>query len=353
MEICASCGSSDFLIEPVKEYYNNTVNFWDQLKEEEAKNEQKEIEEKEDKQKEDIIVLKEIQNTQPNKVNKPKLNHSINGSMSIETKKKKVFSKKVNRSAEKINDTTKKIKIGINKPTIHGHARSLDIDDEKKIKKPKLNISISNTVVRKKEEERKKDYYAMTEQNTVHAKKYNPKIISTKKKINNSLERKGKFLKNGNINNKVKKFSIESAKKTTNKKDKTIHNNKLDNELLKGVVNGTITESDIYSYKKILVDLKGIFGNNMENFDCKFLLSNLDNQSTEGLIKGLVMLAVNQEKEIEKYKEELKISKANLDTNIYSKDETIELLKQQIKRLNSSLRKISTDNVSLLNQLTD
>ena len=102
------------------------------------------------------------------------------------------------------------------------------------------------------------------------------------------------------------------------------------------------------------------------NFDICYLLGELDEGSTKGLIKGLVMQAYHQEKELKKVKEELEYLKnkkspkeeqenykKELLKEIESKDEKIEFLTLRIQKMNLILKEVTLDNENLLKKINN
>ena len=105
-----------------------------------------------------------------------------------------------------------------------------------------------------------------------------------------------------------------------------------------------LLRADNWYFEKILDDLKSIFGNELEYFDEDLLFSNLDESSSKGLIKGLLMLSHQQSKKI-KYLNE-KVTKLNNEhiNEVKNKNTAIDLLSLQLNKMNGLLKEFISDN---------
>ncbi|MCQ2815764.1 MAG: hypothetical protein MJ252_00710 [archaeon] len=261
--------------------------------------------------------------------------------------------KRANLSAEKRRIDPKRTDSNHGKKTHHNHTNSSfsGYEEKKRYNVKGINPKPFNSP---DERQRKRNLNSFLDSgnknyfnSSVKGKERNK--VKTNNKLNKSME-------NPHIN-KYERRNISPSNSKENVKKNLIDKDKrkiIKKELLPKVasIQSIKYDGESYSYKRILEDIKGIFGEDLENFDPSFLLSNLDKTSTEGLIKGLVLLAYNQEKEIKKYKEDIKILKISWDSHLDSKEEIIELLTGQIEKLNSYLKEISSDNTTLLQKIT-
>ena len=70
----------------------------------------------------------------------------------------------------------------------------------------------------------------------------------------------------------------------------------------------------------------------------KVLFSNLDDTSTKGLIKGLIMLSASQDRKLRQFDEKLNATKMKLNINLEEKDQEIENLQNELNTLRNSLK---------------
>ena len=110
-------------------------------------------------------------------------------------------------------------------------------------------------------------------------------------------------------------------------------------------------KEDDYDYNKILIDLKSIFGNDLEYFDENLLFRNLDETSNKGLIKGLLMLAHQQEKKIVNLNKKIKNENENYIKELKNKNELIDILNLQVNKMNSLLKGFITENEKVIDNI--
>lgn len=120
------------------------------------------------------------------------------------------------------------------------------------------------------------------------------------------------------------------------------------NDKTKNTSNQCLGEIEEYDYSKILIELKAIFGENLELFDenCMLsllilflvLFSNLDDISNKGLIKGLIMLSHSQEKKIKGNNDYISALNAKHKNEIRVKDKNIKELNEELNKLKASLK---------------
>lgn len=162
------------------------------------------------------------------------------------------------------------------------------------------------------------------------------------KKLNNSCivrsNEQKQFEKNENLSfsgTPIKKGNAKSHSDIKKKDDKLIETKK----------------EDEYDYSKILIDLKSIFGEDLEYFDENLLFSNLDETSNKGLIKGLLMLSHQQEKKILYLNQKIKKENENYIKELKNKNELIDILNLQVNKMNSLLKGFITENEKVIDNI--
>lgn len=113
---------------------------------------------------------------------------------------------------------------------------------------------------------------------------------------------------------------------------------------------GDLNLIEEYDYNKILCDIKGIFGENLEFFDENrkkiivisyinvVLFSSLDEATNKGLIKGLLMLSYFQEKKLSNLTERIKQLKIQHKEEIIDKEKTIEEMSNNFNSITNHLK---------------
>jgi hypothetical protein len=172
------------------------------------------------------------------------------------------------------------------------------------------------------------------------------------KKLNKNLNTSTTSLNRSTISNSSKNrdFSLSKKSSVGNKKGFMLCNNGSISPLIKrkSTMNYTNNIIEEYDYNKILLELKCIFGNDFEDYDensknLKFnfllvLFSNLDDTSTKGLIKGLIMLSASQDRKLRQTEDKQNQIKKQFSQELYEKDLEILKLQTELDNLKNSLK---------------
>ena len=132
-----------------------------------------------------------------------------------------------------------------------------------------------------------------------------------------------------NLNTFHKHKVLQSTSNTT-------LSNSIDNKTKKTQITSELTTPihEEYDYMKILADLRSIFGEDLEYFNENLLFNNLDEMSNKGLIKGLLMLAHQQDKQIKMLKQQIsEMNVKHLGENKVKMDSMV-ILTLQLNKMN-------------------
>lgn len=148
-----------------------------------------------------------------------------------------------------------------------------------------------------------------------------------------------------NLNTLHKHKALQSTSNTTS-------SNSIDNKIKKTQISSKLSKPihEEYDYMKILSDLRSIFGEDLEYFNENLLFNNLDEMSNKGLIKGLLMLAHQQDKQIKILKQQIsEMNVKHLGENKVKMDSMV-ILTLQLNKMNTIFKEYINENQNVLKQ---
>ena len=104
----------------------------------------------------------------------------------------------------------------------------------------------------------------------------------------------------------------------------------------------------VCSYHCLLSDMKSIFGNDLEHLNEDVLFGNLDDTSTKCLIKGLLMLTHDQDKELSTLNTTLTQMSTQHVHDIQSKQNAINIMISQLNKMNNNLISLYNDSEKVI-----